>query len=507
MTSLSEMIANDAKVIEESKRRSAEKKEWRNELKILGEKRVTEIREEFLPLVGKEGYHFSLESSLKWIEYEKGDYQIFKRNFRKRFIKQNPYFREAESEEDLSGKYIERIINKTNGEKEIYFSADGFKQFCSSAKTEKANAVREYFVRIEREYVDAIHASPEENKMKVGEYNQIIFEHQKQIAEFFMGKHGISESDSLVARGETNLSESISYLLNKFAKSENDRNSFERQVADSQFELRQNEIRRNDLERQFLPDGSDDSYKRIVNAKLREKEFPFVIEIYQISTSTANKWIRAKLQKKKTPQEQKSIIDSDSEIETESVASINVSGCSDYELLKDLLSNLEYVSAEDLSDEDLGEVSHSSQLGYYSIQSFGKGSPSLYQKDKKKINDWLENESKGLNKKKQKPVVEFRLCPEVIRVANKAHYMAILDNIGVIRTTRGKNKIYHTTIDDILGAVDMTYVDILNPPASSKEPTYECVKTYSIPKPPLVGSAHLAERRAERESKKLTYMR
>jgi hypothetical protein len=513
MSTLSEMITNDAKAIEESKRRDMDIKSKKKDLEILGEKRIAEIRAEFLPLVGKKGYHFSLKSSLKWIDSQKNDYLKYRSNFKARFIKNNPYFREAESEEDLDGMYIERASGKG---REIYLSADGFKQFCSSEKTEKANAVRVYFGRIEREFVDAIHATPEQNRIKLGEYDQLVANHQKQIAEFFVGKNNPTEEEAMIARMDTDLSKSIKFLLEKIKKSEDERAAFEIQANEAQFDLRQNEILTLDLKRQCLPDGSEDSYRKIVNAKLREKEFPYVIEIYKISPATANKWIRAKRlsKKKKNLDEHKSIIGSDSESDPESTSTENDKnryagwGLSSklVSILKDDDLSDNCASANDLSDEEFSDSGHCSQLGYYAIQSFGKGAASLCAKDQKNIDDWMKNEANCLNKKKKKPTIDFMRCSEFIRVNNKSHHSLILDNIGIVRTTKGKVKIYHTTINDILRIVDMTYIDTLKPPklieaeVSSELTSNATAQVAKVAiKPVLVGSAYLADRRATRE--------
>ncbi len=122
----------------------------KDQQELLKGKILDEIKEEFLLIQCIEGnYPISLRKALAWIDSEPNDYLKYRNNFKARFIKNNPYFREAESEDDPHGMYIEKIDGKG---REVYFSIKGLEYFCMMQKTPKANAIKAYFSNIVHNY-------------------------------------------------------------------------------------------------------------------------------------------------------------------------------------------------------------------------------------------------------------------------------------------------------------------------------------------------------------------
>ena len=220
----------------------------------------------------------------------------------------------------------------------------------------------------------------------------------------------------------------------------------------------------------YQREHKDDAYFQDVNIKLREKEFPHSVEVYQIQTSTINRWLkssRKKKSKKKVPK--KDVFDSDTDSDIDDNMSVistrsTKSEFKDYGLSKELLAKLAHSDeeAEYLSDSDYGDEAFSEKsLGYYAIQSFGKSAVSLSQKDEENLDLWTSKESTGSNKAKRKPTLDFVLVG-TIQVRNKAHHSQVLNNIGAIRTTKSKIKIYHTKFSVISQSADMTYLESVN---------------------------------------------
>jgi hypothetical protein len=488
--------------------KAADTKMSSDERKNIMDDLVGEIKAQFLFMIDNDDgrYCFTLKQAYTWIGnpevHEK--YTKAKEKFKERYLfiaKNQKNFTEADSMFDQASHekelFKDYFIKKEGRSEEIYFSVAGFQTFCMSQnKGIRAKAVKKYFIVLQSEYLKAIRASNSEQKLIRTELENKLTELQEQ-------------------QGDRPISEMVDKdFLAKLERIESERQVFETKAHVAHFELKQNEILTHDLRRQCLPDGTEDSYQKIVNARLREKEFPYLIEVYQISTPTVNKWIRSQRCNKKNSKNKtigtgkKPIISSGSEseteteIETESVTTVS-SEYSGWGLSAKLIGILAdtHVSAEDLSDEELYEANHGSQLGYYSLQSFGKGAISLSTKDQKKIDKWMFNETKSLNKKKKKPIMEFVLCTDFIRVNSKAHYNLILKNLGTIRISRGRNKIFHTSMDSIHMAADLSYVDLLNPdpiePAISLSPT-----SIKIAEPASFVTEHLAKRRVERKALK-----
>lgn len=454
-------------IVEQTETEMKEEHSLQEELKVLGEERIKEIRQAFLPLVGKKGYLFPLKTTLEWIGMGEINYSKKKEKFKSRFLKKNPYFREAKSDDDPHGKYIEKKVKGTK--LEIYLSADGFKQYCAAQKTEKANAVREYFVRIEAERVEALYATPEKQVIQRGEYEELVAQHNKRISEFVKGKNNTNYGDALVANMDKDLSKNIEDLIQRMKKMSEKNKRLEIALSEQAHMLSQTQHTMFDLQRQVEPDGSNESYTASVNAKLREKEFPHLVEVYQIQTSTVNRWLRIGRKRKKNSgkkDSKKDPFDSDSSTDLSdpesiaSMATVESQKYAEWGLSKELISQLtpSDMEAQYLSDDDFGDEAFSCDaLGYYSLQSFGKFATSLSQKDEEKIRNWKEKEDLGINKKKKKPMQDFILVG-TIRVRNRDHYNKILKNIGVERLRRHRTKVYHTTFSNIQRAVDITYL-------------------------------------------------
>ena len=126
---------------------------------------LEEIKLEFLNMSknGHVGYNISLETALRWLDMPYEDNSTFKADFKRRILKKDNYsFKEAEDESDMQSDYIIR----KNGRREcLYFSNDGFKILCQiMSKSPKADYVRRYFIKIEKDYIRVLYQNYEETK-------------------------------------------------------------------------------------------------------------------------------------------------------------------------------------------------------------------------------------------------------------------------------------------------------------------------------------------------------
>lgn len=231
------------------------------ELEILGEKRISEIRKEFIPMIGKKGFHYPLKSALEYIEKPVKNYSKYKDNFKNQFNKNNPFFREAKDENDYNGKYITRKIDSRTGKKEIYLSADGFKQFCAAQNTIKAYAVRDYFVRIESEMFYNLYKTPESlNEYKL-KYENLIRENNSKIEEFMYGNRNANMGDFITSRIDKDLSKNIENLIKKMYKIETSRQKYEEQIFFLQNNLKKSHRSYEIMERQYEESLDENSYR------------------------------------------------------------------------------------------------------------------------------------------------------------------------------------------------------------------------------------------------------
>ena len=301
MSSLSEMFKKDAQLIADSKKKSCQEL-LEEDMKVLGEDRIQEIRKDFLPMIGKEGFHYSLKTALSYIEDESvKDYGMYKKNFLRRFNKRDPFFRKAKSEDDYSGKYIVRTINKSTRKTEIFLSADGFKQFCASQNTLKASAVREYFVRMERERFEAVHASPEENKVKAREDDRLIAEFNERINSF-ISKHQISPGEkdkgkALVLSMDKQLSANINNLIRRMEALDYQNKGLEFDLHDTKIRSCENAKKAYDIQCRSEEFEDSNSLRARASAIIRTQKMT-QISVYLIDPIYVKKNSRALVKKK-----------------------------------------------------------------------------------------------------------------------------------------------------------------------------------------------------------------
>lgn len=133
---------------------------------------IESIRVEFLGLVRKNnsGYFISLQKVYEYLENpEVAEKYLLeessRRNFRKRFLRNEKYLlSEAQNEDDLGKEYIMRKIDNISFP---WFSTEGFKLFCMVSNETKSHFVRKYFIQIERDYLRALEQSDEENTSEI----------------------------------------------------------------------------------------------------------------------------------------------------------------------------------------------------------------------------------------------------------------------------------------------------------------------------------------------------
>ena len=113
---------------------------------------------------GQKGYNISLKDVLEWIsidEYPYTESYQFMKEFDKTYLKSKfvrnmigTRFLIALGEEDCDADYIYR--KNANGLKIPYFSDRGFKKLCLTLKSTKSNLVIEYFLELEKEYLNSL---------------------------------------------------------------------------------------------------------------------------------------------------------------------------------------------------------------------------------------------------------------------------------------------------------------------------------------------------------------
>ena len=127
-----------------------------NERKIIGEKILEEIHEEFILIHEIDGsYPITLKQAYKWIGNEQEKYAKAKENFKANYlyiIKNRKNLKECDSmfdqathEKELFKDYY---IKKEGRAEEIYFSIKGLQIFCMVQRTPKSNMIKKYFSNI-----------------------------------------------------------------------------------------------------------------------------------------------------------------------------------------------------------------------------------------------------------------------------------------------------------------------------------------------------------------------
>jgi hypothetical protein len=127
---------------------------------------VDEIKTVFLSISQNNrcGYFISLYDTLKWLDVDmnpdKVKFLIY--NIKTRYLrKKEYYFEEAADANDFSKDY--HIIKDSKRRNVPYFSDEGFKKFCMVYISPKSNAVRMYYINLERDFLQALCSTQDQN--------------------------------------------------------------------------------------------------------------------------------------------------------------------------------------------------------------------------------------------------------------------------------------------------------------------------------------------------------
>lgn len=176
------MSVNEIETIDETENKTIDETE--NEtIDEIENKIMDEIKYEFLNMASQNhtGYNISLDIACKWLNVECDG--MFRKNIKRRILNNSQYnFNEAENENDENSEYI---IKKDSRKEIPYFSNDGFKMFCLIMnKSSKAQLVRKYFIKIEKEYVSMLKMSIAEYQEYKDEVNKNIEAYKKENGDF-----------------------------------------------------------------------------------------------------------------------------------------------------------------------------------------------------------------------------------------------------------------------------------------------------------------------------------
>jgi hypothetical protein len=130
------------------------------ERKLIGEKILEEIHEEFILIYEIDGtYSITLKQAYKWVGNEQADYINAKKLFKKEhlfIVKNRKKLNEADSmfeqTTNENDKFKDYFIKKEGRCEEIYFSVKGLQIFCMVQRTAKSNVIKKYFSNIIHNY-------------------------------------------------------------------------------------------------------------------------------------------------------------------------------------------------------------------------------------------------------------------------------------------------------------------------------------------------------------------